>query len=97
MLRAMKALSIFQWLTLCLRRARTRRQLRDLPAHLLDDIGIDGAAREDECGRWPWRGAAPDASNKNARGSPARVARFQMKSDQTLRRSRTTTSTRAIS
>ena len=101
MLRGMKPLSILQWLTICLRRARTRRQLRDLPPHLLRDIGIDDAARNRECARWLWQGLttddADDAPNKNARGSPARVARLQMKSDQTLRRSRTTTSTRAIS
>ncbi|MCW5693519.1 MAG: DUF1127 domain-containing protein [Pseudolabrys sp.] len=101
MLRGMKPFPILNWLSLCLRRARTRRQLGDLPPHLLRDIGIDEAAQARECARWLWQGVAAndarDAANKNARELPARVARLQMKSDQALRRSRTTTSTRAIS
>lgn len=37
-------------------RARTRRQLRDLPPHLLDDIGVNAAVRDVECAKLPWQG-----------------------------------------
>lgn len=37
-------------------RARQRRQLGALPAHLLDDIGIDAAAARREARKPFWRG-----------------------------------------
>jgi uncharacterized protein YjiS (DUF1127 family) len=79
-LRAMTLLSALRWLKLCARRARTRRQLRDLPAHLLRDIGIDDAARARESARWLWQGVVAEevdeAPNENARGKPSRVSLF---------------------
>ncbi len=51
--------SILTRICLWRRRYRTRRHLRDLPDHLLRDIGIDDATRDDKCARWFWQGAAP--------------------------------------
>jgi uncharacterized protein YjiS (DUF1127 family) len=74
----MGPLSILRWLRLCIRRYRTRRELRDLPPGLLRDIGIDDAARTRECARWLWQGVAAgdddEAPKQNARGRPARVS-----------------------
>jgi uncharacterized protein YjiS (DUF1127 family) len=90
-------------ITLWLMRRRTRNQLRHLDAHLLSDIGIDEQARARECAKWLWQGvpdtdlAAP-ATNENAPCFRGR-AQFSKTENtvQTLRRRRTTTSTRAIS
>jgi uncharacterized protein YjiS (DUF1127 family) len=38
-----------------LRRARTRRHLRDLDARQLCDAGISEQARERECAKWFWQ------------------------------------------
>ncbi|WP_137042770.1 DUF1127 domain-containing protein [Pseudolabrys sp. FHR47] len=62
------------------RRYRTRRHLRDLPDYLLRDIGIDDAARDDECGQWFWQGVVPDiddASTENGRHLRAPVLNSQ--------------------
>lgn len=82
------------------RRYRTRRHLRDLPDYLLRDIGLDDAARARECARWFWQGVADigNAPKENGRCLRAPVCESAVSdSAQTLRRSRTTTSTRAIS
>jgi uncharacterized protein YjiS (DUF1127 family) len=53
------------------RRAVTRRHLRDLPPHLLDDIGLDAAAREEECAKWPFEGdGAPPKENGRCLRAP---------------------------
>ena len=44
------------YFTLWRRRARTRRQLRALPDHLLADIGLSAAQRRRESARPFWRG-----------------------------------------
>lgn len=71
--------SILTRLTLWHRRYRTRRHLRDLPDHLLRDIGIDDAARARECAQWPWQGVAglDEASNENGRCLRAPVLNSQ--------------------
>lgn len=38
-----------------LRRYGTRRQLRRLAPHLLDDIGLSEAQRRRECAKWFWQ------------------------------------------
>jgi len=68
--------SILTRLALWHRRYRTRRQLCDLPDHLLRDIGIDDAARDDECRQWPWQGVAADAPKENGRCLRAPVGEF---------------------
>lgn len=78
------------------RRARTRRHLRELDAVLLRDIGIDRTTRDAECARWPWHGAVP-GSKENGRCLRAPVSNPALIERDYLRRSRTTTSTRAIS
>jgi len=64
------------------RRARTRRQLRDLPLHLIADIGLDAGMRDEECAKWPWQGIAPRGGNgcttENGRRLRAPVRRFAM-------------------
>ncbi|HWK98238.1 MAG TPA: DUF1127 domain-containing protein [Pseudolabrys sp.] len=57
-------------------RCRTRRQLRELPPHLLADIGLDNAARDHECHQWPWQGAAVDTPKENGRRLRAPVGEF---------------------
>lgn len=104
------------------RRASTRRRLRDLPPHLLNDIGLDAAARDDECSKWAWQGKPWQGKTwqgKTWQGKPwqgsawrgeeagakenGRCLRAPVQNataidgGYTLRRSRTTTSTRAIS
>lgn len=70
--------SILTRLVLWRRRCRTRRQLRDLPSHLLADIGLDAAARANECRQWPWQGVADidDAPKENGRRLRAPVCEF---------------------
>jgi len=74
--RVMQHSSILTRFALWRRRSHTRRQLRDLPPHLLADIGIDNAARDDECRRWPWQGRAGDAPKENGRRLRAPVGEF---------------------
>jgi uncharacterized protein YjiS (DUF1127 family) len=38
-----------------LKRARTRRHLRDLDARQLRDVGLGAQARERECAKWFWQ------------------------------------------
>lgn len=38
-----------------LMRLKTRRQLRDLDARLLADVGITEAERRRECAKWFWQ------------------------------------------
>jgi uncharacterized protein YjiS (DUF1127 family) len=90
-------------IALWLMRRRTRAQLRHLDAHLLNDIGIDEQARARECAKWLWQGVSDadptaTATNENAPSFRGR-AQFSKTGNtvQTLRRRRTTTSTRAIS
>jgi uncharacterized protein YjiS (DUF1127 family) len=45
-----------------LRRGRTRRQLRDLDARELLDIGVSESQRDRECARWLWQGSDGDLS-----------------------------------
>ncbi len=59
--------SILTLLKLWYRRARTRRQLRDMPSYLLDDIGLDSAAREEECAKWPFEGDGVRAKENGRR------------------------------
>lgn len=69
MLAAMETVTLLQrlWSSAALRdlaevpliwlcRARTRRQLRELDAHALADVGLDATARDAECARWGWEG-----------------------------------------
>jgi uncharacterized protein YjiS (DUF1127 family) len=42
-------------ITLWLRRARTRADLRELDAHRLADIGVTEAERARECAKWFWQ------------------------------------------
>ncbi|MFA6265949.1 MAG: DUF1127 domain-containing protein [Pseudolabrys sp.] len=89
--------ALFARLLLWHRRARTRRHLRDLDSHLLRDVGLDAATRDDETAKWPWQGD-PAAAKENGRclRAPAHSTALVERA-QTLRRNRTTTSTRAIS
>jgi uncharacterized protein YjiS (DUF1127 family) len=38
-----------------MRRARTRRHLRALEDHRLDDVGLSGDDRQGECAKWFWQ------------------------------------------
>jgi uncharacterized protein YjiS (DUF1127 family) len=90
-------------LTKWLMRKRTRRHLSNLDSNLLSDVGLDKRDRARECAKWFWQGVptASDAdiqTKEKARRFQARVLFGETeKPDQTLRRNRTTTSTRAIS
>lgn len=70
--------SILTCIRLWRRRLCTRRQLRELPDYLLRDIGIDDAARDDECARWFWQGVPGigDAPKENGRCLRAPVRKF---------------------
>ena len=68
--------SILTTLVLWYHRCRTRRHLRDLPPHLLRDVGLDDAAREHECRQWPWQGRADDSPKENGRRLRAPVGEF---------------------
>jgi uncharacterized protein YjiS (DUF1127 family) len=39
-----------------LRRARTRRHLRDLDGRQLSDVGLGEQTRQRECAKWFWQG-----------------------------------------
>ncbi len=84
-------------------RQRTRRHLRNLDARLLQDVGLDEQDRARECVKWPWQGVSDDTfarklPNENVRHFRARAQLDGTEDpDQVLRRSRTTTSMRAIS
>jgi uncharacterized protein YjiS (DUF1127 family) len=84
-------------------RRRTHRQLRHLDFRLPADAGLDERERPRECANWRWQDVPENMdvgarSNENARRLHARVRFDETENpDQTLRRNRTTTSTRAIS
>ncbi|WP_245416852.1 DUF1127 domain-containing protein [Undibacter mobilis] len=61
--------SILTRLKLWNRRTRTRGHLRDLPDHLLRDIGIDDAARARECARWFWQGVPTGTRRQKKTGA----------------------------
>lgn len=78
MVGAMTRSSILTRLVLWHWRYRTRRHLRDLPDHLLRDIGLDATARNDECRQWPWQGVADrgDTPKENGRCLRAPVCKL---------------------
>jgi uncharacterized protein YjiS (DUF1127 family) len=61
-LRRLTLLTVIMTIGIWLRRGRTRRQLRDLDARELLDIGVSESQRDRECARWLWQGSDGDLS-----------------------------------